>query len=91
MLPNRLDFWNDPERWDGIADPHKEMFWMKRRVDRIDVRRPVPVPISNPYLNSPSATNALQYAALLQGQQNSYNRPSGIFGTALAGLTGLGL
>lgn len=36
--PNtRTDFWNDPQRWDGV-DPHKECFWMRRRVDVIDVR-----------------------------------------------------
>lgn len=29
MLPNRLDFWNDPDRWDGITDPHRQMFWMR--------------------------------------------------------------
>lgn len=33
----RTDFWNDPDRWEGI-DPHKECFWMKRHVDVIDVR-----------------------------------------------------
>ena len=24
------DFWNDPERWDRIENPHKEMFWEKQ-------------------------------------------------------------
>jgi hypothetical protein len=33
----RKDFWNDPERWDGIDDPHKTMIWEVRRPDRIDV------------------------------------------------------
>lgn len=39
MLPNRLDFWNDPDRWEGVTDPHKQLFWMMRRKDVIDVRR----------------------------------------------------
>lgn len=34
----RKDFWNDPERWDGIDDTHATMIWEVRRPDRIDVR-----------------------------------------------------
>lgn len=34
---SRKDFWNDPERWDGIDDTHKTMIWEVRRPDRIDV------------------------------------------------------
>lgn len=30
--PKRSDFWNDPRRWDGITDPHKQMCWATRRV-----------------------------------------------------------
>lgn len=35
----RKDFWNDPDRWAGIDDPHKVMLWEMRRPDRIDVDR----------------------------------------------------
>lgn len=38
--PNRSDFWNNPNRWDGIDDPHTEVFWTNRRVDRIDCSAP---------------------------------------------------
>lgn len=34
----RKDFWNHPERWDGI-DPHRDMIWTKRHPDKIDVRK----------------------------------------------------
>lgn len=34
----RKDFWNDPDRWEGIADPRETMIWEVRRPDRIDVR-----------------------------------------------------
>jgi hypothetical protein len=30
--PKRNDFWNDPQRWDGITEPHKQMCWASRRV-----------------------------------------------------------
>lgn len=33
----RKDFWNDPDRWEGIDDPRKTMFWEVRRPDRIDI------------------------------------------------------
>ena len=35
-------FWLDPNLWDGISDPHREMCWMKRARDVIDVRAPAP-------------------------------------------------
>ena len=47
----RKDFWNDPERWDGIDDPRKTMIWEVRRRDIIDVR-PAPTPPPNPYANA---------------------------------------
>lgn len=46
----RKDFWNDPDRWEGIDDPHKTMCWEVRRRDVIDVR-PSPKPLPNPYQN----------------------------------------
>lgn len=36
----RKDFWNDPDRWEGIEDPHKTMIWEVRHRDVIDVREP---------------------------------------------------
>lgn len=34
------DFWNDPQRWEGIDDPHKDYFWCgPRKRDVIDVRK----------------------------------------------------
>lgn len=47
----RKDFWNDPDRWEGIDDPRKTMIWEVRRKDVIDVR-PKPVPAPNPYQNA---------------------------------------
>lgn len=47
----RTDFWNDPDRWEGIDDPHKTMCWEVRRRDVIDVR-PSPKPLPNPYQNT---------------------------------------
>lgn len=28
------DFWNDPDRWQGVNDPHKEPFWTVERDSR---------------------------------------------------------
>lgn len=39
----RKDFWNDPERWDGIEDPRQTMIWDVRRPDRIDITPTKPV------------------------------------------------
>lgn len=54
------DFWNDPRRWDGITDPRKQMFWMVRRPDVIDVYNQnearwvsVPRDAAAPRLNDP--------------------------------------
>lgn len=33
----RKDFWNDPDRWEGIEDPRETMIWEVRRPDRIDI------------------------------------------------------
>lgn len=91
MLPNRLDFWNDPERWDGIADPHKELFWMKRHVDRIDVRRPTPNPVENPYLNyQMSLAQLVAYQQASAGLLNSYGhiRQAHGLGSIFGGLLG---
>jgi hypothetical protein len=32
------DFWNDPKRWDHVADSHKEVFWAIQR-DGVEVVR----------------------------------------------------
>lgn len=49
----RKDFWNDPDRWEGIEDTHRTMIWEVRRRDVIDVR-PVTTPLQNidPYRHS---------------------------------------
>jgi hypothetical protein len=33
----RKDFWNDPDRWEGINDPRETMIWDVRRPDVIHV------------------------------------------------------
>lgn len=38
---SRKDFWNDPNRWDGIDDPRKTMIWEVRRRDVIDFRQTI--------------------------------------------------
>lgn len=52
----RLDFWNDPDRWDDIDDTHKTMIWEVRRRDRIDVGSTKPADqfanCANPYANA---------------------------------------
>lgn len=78
----RKDFWNDPDRWEGIEDPRTTMIWEVRRRDVIDVR-PETVEIHNPYL---SGANQHPYASymLYHYQQssllNQQPHPSGLSG-----------
>lgn len=53
----RKDFWNDPDRWEGIDDPWATKIWEVRRRDVIDVR-PEVVEIHNPYLSGLSQHHA---------------------------------
>lgn len=62
----RKDFWNDPERWDGIEDPWATKIWEVRRRDVIDVR-PKPKPDYDPYMNA--NRHWQQPASPLQGLQ----------------------
>lgn len=84
----RLDFWNDPRRWDGV-DPHKQCFWSVHRPDVIDVRRSKPVV---------TAAQNQQAQLMMQSQlQNSYgNQLSSLLGYgpaahSLGGLLNVGL
>lgn len=73
----RKDFWNDPERWEGIEDPHKQMIWEVRRPDVIDVR-PAPAPPPNPYANA--QPQQLSQLALMQSSLlNQYRQQPGYF------------
>jgi len=96
MLPNRLDFWNDERRWDGITDTHKEMFWMVRRPDVIKIA-PTPEPPASPYaaymnsIPSPSLGSQLQHAQATSFQYGNllsqYQTPSPMSG--ILGILGL--
>ncbi len=57
--PDRKDFWNDPDRLDGVTDPHTQIFWMhlQRRRDVIDVN-----------VKPDKATPPLNYSLLALGQ-----------------------
>ncbi len=72
----RKDFWNDPERWEGIEDPRKTMIWEVRRRDVIDVRPDV-MAVYNPYLN---AANQHPYALAPLLEQSVHFRSGGALG-----------
>lgn len=64
----RKDFWNDPDRWEGIDDPRETMIWEVRRKDVIDVR-PKPAPAPHPYQNAAQPGHYNYHP--LQGYQSS--------------------
>lgn len=72
----RKDFWNDPERWDGIGDPWENKIWEVRRRDVIDVR-PEIMEKYDPYLN---AANQHPHAALMLLGQTTHFRNNGLRG-----------
>lgn len=76
------DFWNDPRRWDGIADPHKEMFWAVLRPDFMDVRLKRSYAHPSPYdqqavadqLYQGISVNAWLAQSMLQNAANAYGQ-----------------
>ena len=76
----RKDFWNDPDRWEGIDDPRKTMIWEVRRRDVIDVR-PKLAPAPNPYQNA-AQPGHYNYQPLQRYQAsllNQYGRQPGFY------------
>lgn len=62
----RKDFWNDPDRWEGIDDPWATKIWEVRRRDVIDVRA---APVAEQKLAAECALmNSQMQAQFLQNQ-----------------------